>query len=356
MKDHTWCMKYTTLPTTDIEVSKVCLGTMSFGAHVNQATSFDIMDKSLDLGINFFDTAELYSVPVSKETYGLTEEIIGRWMEKRKKRSEIILATKIAGPMRIPGGDYIREGNSHFDKKNIQEACEQSLKRLKTDYIDLYQLHWPDRNVNSFGQRNWVLKEDEYTTPILETLQALQELQKEGKVRSFGISNETPWGAMEFLRIAREAGLPRMVTTQNNYSLITRSYETSMAEVSIREDLGLLAYSPLGFGVLGGRYLDGNKPKGGRFTEYPDFNPRYQSSKVEALIKKYDQLAKANNLTLPQLALAFVYAQPFVTSTIIGPSNVEQLIENTEAIDIKLSSDVLKEIEEIHEECPNICP
>ncbi|MDH3324568.1 MAG: aldo/keto reductase, partial [Candidatus Peregrinibacteria bacterium] len=227
--------------------------------------------------------------------------------------------------------------------------------RLQTDYIDLYQLHWPDRNVNTFGDRNFIAEENEQMTPIEETLEALQELKKEGKVRDFGISNESPWGTMEFLRLAKEKNLPRAVTVQNNYSLLTRTFETSMAEVSFRENIGLLAYSPLGYGVLGGRYLDGNKPEIGRLTKYPDFVPRYRIPQVENIIKKYAKLAKENNMSVAQLALAFVYSQSFLTSCIIGPSNVEQLIEDTEAADINLSPEVLQKIEEIHEECPNIC-
>ena len=347
-------MEYTHLPTTETKVSKTCLGTMSFGAHVTEAVAIKIMDKSQELGINFFDTAELYSIPSSPNTYGLTEEIVGRWMKNRKIRNKIILATKVVGPNR--GSDnHIREGKSCFDKKNIREAVEGSLKRLQTDYIDLYQLHWPDRNVNTFGDRNFIAEENEQMTPIEETLEALQELKKEGKVRDFGISNESPWGTMEFLRLAKEKNLPRAVTVQNNYSLLTRTFETSMAEVSFRENIGLLAYSPLGYGVLGGRYLDGNKPEIGRLTKYPDFVPRYRIPQVENIIKKYAKLAKENNMSVAQLALAFVYSQSFLTSCIIGPSNVEQLIEDTEAADINLSPEVLQKIEEIHEECPNIC-
>ncbi|HEY5714487.1 MAG TPA: aldo/keto reductase [Candidatus Gracilibacteria bacterium] len=349
-------MQYTRLSTTDTKVSSVCLGTMSFGAHVNEETARAVMDKSLELGINFFDTAELYAIPPCKETHGLTEEIIGRWMRDRGNRFDIVLATKVVGPTRGAFDSYIRGGETGFDRKNIMHAVEDSLKRLQTDYIDLYQLHWPDRNVPKFGQRNWVHATEEQATPILETLQVLAELQKSGKVRHFGLSNETPWGTLEFLRLARENNLPRMVSVQNNYSLLTRSYETAMAEISMREDIGLLPYSPLGFGALGGRYLDGKKPKGGRFTCYPQFATRYRTPQVEGLIKRYKALAESHQITLPQLALAFVYAQPFVTSTIIGPSNVEQLVENVGALDIKLPKEILAGIEEIHEACPNICP
>ena len=297
-------MIYTNLPTTNIKVSKTCLGTMSFGAHVSEETAWQVMDKALELGINFFDTAEMYSVPTSAETYGLTEEIIGRWMKDRGVREQIVLATKIAGPSR--GMTYVRGGNSHFDKANIKAAIQSSLKRLQTDYIDLYQLHWPDRNVPFFGQRTFVHRDNEYQTPIEETLEALKELQDEGLVRHFGISNETPWGTMEFLRLAREKKLPRMVTVQNNYSLLTRTFDVAMAEVSHREDIGLLAYSPMAYGALSGRYLDGQNPEGGRLTKYPDFVPRYRTPHVEAIIKQYKTLAESHGFTLAQMAHAFV--------------------------------------------------
>ncbi len=347
-------MQYTHLSTTNIKVSKACLGTMSFGAHVDEETSIKVMDKALDLGINFFDTAELYSIPSSKETHGLTEEIIGRWMKQRNNRDKIVLASKVVGPNR-GFADYIREGETHFDEKNIREAIEASLKRLQTDYLDLYQLHWPDRNVNKFGEREFKFDKDEKATPIEETLEVLQKLKKEGKVRTFGLSNETPWGTMEFLRLAKEKNLPRMVSIQNNYSLLTRTFETSLTEISHREDIGLLAYSPLGYGVLGGRYLDGNKPKGGRFTKYSNFAGRYRTPFVENIIKKYKTLAEENDLTLPQMALAFVYKQDFLTSNIIGPSNVKQLIEDVGAMKIQLTKNVLKGIQKIHEECPSPC-
>jgi len=347
-------MQYNHLSTTSIKVSKACLGTMSFGAHVDEEVAVEVMDKAFELGINFFDTAELYSIPSSKETYGLTEKIIGRWMKKRNNRKEITLASKVVGSDR-GHASYIRGGKTNLDKKNIREALEASLKRLQTDYLDLYQLHWPDRHVNKFGEREYSVDRDEKATPIEETLEALQKLKEEGKVRAFGISNETPWGTMEFLRLAKEKRLPRMVSIQNNYNLLTRSFETGLSEISHREKIGLLAYSPLGYGVLGGRYLDGNKPKNGRFTKYPHFVTRYHTKQVEKIIKKYKTLAEENDLTLPQMALAFVYRQDFLTSNIIGPSNVEQLVEDVESMKIQLTRKVLKGIEEIHQECPNPC-
>lgn len=344
-------MIYTNLSTTSTRVSKICLGTMSFGAHVDEATAFDIMDRSLELGINFFDTAELYSIPWSDKTYGLTEEIIGRWMGSRQNRKDIVLATKVVGPRELA----IRSGKSRLDKKNITQALEESLKRLQTDVIDLYQLHWPDRTVPKFGERNFVLDDDKETVEIEETLSVLQKLQQDGKVKHIGISNETPWGTCEFLRLAKEKKLPRAVSIQNNYSLLTRSFEVAMSEVSLREDIGLLAYSPLGYGVLGGRYLNGAQPQGGRFTTYPDFVPRYRAPRAEEIIKKYKILAESHDMTLPQLALAFVYQQPFVRSTIIGPASVEQLEDCVKALGIVLSAEILAEIENIHEELPNFC-
>ena len=349
-------MIYEKLSGTDIEVSKTCLGTMSFGAHVSEEASFKIMDRSLELGINFFDTAELYSVPASKETYGLTEQIIGRWFKKRNSRDKIVLATKVCGPSRSSNDNYIREGKSRLDRKNIRLALEASIKRLQTDHVDLYQIHWPDRNVNSFGIRNYNPTDDSHTIPIEETMKVMQELQKEGKIKHYGLSNETPWGTMEYLRLSKELGLPRPVSIQNNYSLLTRSYENSMAEISHRENIGLLAYSPLGFGVLGGRYLNGGKPEGGRFTKYPDFAQRYHTKQVEEIIRKYKTLAEENGMTLPELALAFVYEQFFLTSNIIGPSNVSQLEEDVKALEKKLTPEIKEKIEMIHEECPNICP
>ena len=348
-------MLYTTLPTTDIQISRTCLGTMSFGAHVSEDTACAIMDAALDHGITFFDTAEMYSVPTRPETTGLTEQMIGRWMQKNNTRNKIILATKIAGPSTNPNSRYLRDGQNHFDKKNITLAIEGSLKRLQTDSIDYYQLHWPDRVTNIFGQRTFIPDLTEYRTPFEDTLTVLQELQKAGKIRHLGISNETPWGAMEYLRLAKEHGYPRPLTTQNNYSLLTRTFESTLAEVSYRENLGLLGYSPLAYGVLSGRYIDGQRPAGGRLTTYPDFNPRYRTPLVESLVKRYLALAEQHSLTLPQLALAFAYSRRFMTSVIIGPSTVDQLIEDAEAVHIQLTSEVLTAIDTIHESCPNPC-
>lgn len=348
-------MIYNKLSTTDIKVSKIALGTMSFGAHVSEDVAFEIMDRALELGINFFDTAELYPIPSRSETYGLTEKIIGRWMKSRNVRDKIVLATKVVGPNHGWLG-HIREGRTRLNEKNITEALEASLERLGTDYIDLYQLHWPDRNVQKFEERNFVFDKNEVSTPIEETLKVLQKFKEQGEVKNFGISNETPWGTMKYLNLAKEKKLPRVVSVQNIYNLLTRNYETAMAEITHRENIGLLAYSPLGYGSLGGRYLDGEFPKDGRFTKYPDFVPRYRTSLIENIIKQYKNLAETHNMTLPQMALAFVYSRTFLTSCIIGPSNVAQLEENVKALGIKLTSGILQEIDEINETCPNPCP
>ncbi|MEM7181978.1 MAG: aldo/keto reductase [Spirochaetota bacterium] len=345
-------MQYTTLSTTDLKVSKICLGTMSYGAQVGEEDAFQQMDMAIDKGVNFFDTAEMYAIPPSEENYSKTETIIGKWFESSKNRNKIVLATKVIGPSRYP---FVRDGNCRLDKKNIVAALEGSLTRLKTDYIDLYQLHWPDRTINWFGQRGYVHNPEEEITPIEETLSVLKEIQKSGKVRYFGLSNETPWGTMNFLRLANEKDFPRMVSIQNVYNLLNRHYEINMAEISHRENIGLLAYSPLGFGTLGGRYFDGNKPENGRFTLYPKFANRYQQEHVYEIAKKYQKLAQKYDLALPQLALAFVNSQAFVTSNIVGASNLKQLQEDIETADIELSGELLGELEEIYERHPNPC-
>ncbi|MCB1192606.1 MAG: aldo/keto reductase [Leptospiraceae bacterium] len=345
-------MKYTTLSTTDLRVSKICLGTMSYGAQVSEQDAFEQMDMAIDMGVNFFDTAEMYAIPPSATNYGKTETIIGKWLDNTGNRDKIVLATKVMGPNRYP---FVRDGSCRLDKKNIEAAINESLKRLKADSIDLYQLHWPDRHINWFGQRGYIHNPNEQVTPIEETLNALKDIQKSGKVRYFGLSNETPWGTMQFLQIAKEHGYPRMVSIQNVYNLLNRHYEINMTEISHRENIGLLSYSPLGFGVLGGRYFDGQRPQGGRFTLYPKFADRYHQTHVTEIAKEYQKLAKNHNLTLPQLSLAFVNRQPFITSNIIGASNIEQLREDIETIHIELSNEVLKEIDKIHERYPNPC-
>lgn len=348
-------MEFNFLSTTDIKVSKACLWTMNFWKHVNENESFKIMDKALELWINFFDTAEVYAIPPSEETYWTTETIIWKWMKDRNSRNKIILATKISGPQRWWRTPYLRWWDNHFDKKNIFEAIEWSLKRLWTDYVDLYQLHWPDRNLNIFWDRNYFHKKDEISIPIEETLEALNEIKKKWYVREFWLSNESPWWTMKFLQIAKEKNLPRMVSVQNNYSLLTRTFDTWMSEVSLRENIWLLAYSPLWYWVLWWNYLNWNKPANWRFTKFPFFASRYISKEVEIIIPKYKNLAEENWLTLSQMALAFVYWRDFLTSNIIGPANIEQLLDCVKVLEIKLDKKIIKSINDINEEHPSPC-
>ncbi|MCG1035257.1 NADP(H)-dependent aldo-keto reductase [Polaribacter sargassicola] len=346
-------MKYTTLPNTDIKVSKICLGTMTWGNQNTQEEAFEQMDYALEQGVNFFDAAELYPVPANAETYGATEKIIGNWFKKTGNREKVVLASKIAG-----GGDYtahIRKDG--FSKRAIKEAIEGSLNRLQTDYIDLYQLHWPSRGVNCFGTREYpfktATKEAENHLEILETL---NEFVKSGVIRQIGLSNETPWGTMKYLETSEKNNLPRPVTVQNSFSMIHRSYEYGMSEVSLREDIGLLAYSPLAQGVLSGKYLGGNLPEGARGTLFPRFIARYTGDGSVKAVKKYNEIAKKHGLTLAEMSLAFINQLPFVTSNIIGATKMNQLKENINSINIDLSDEILQEIEAIHAAIPNPAP
>ena len=346
-------MKYKKLGTTDIDVSLICLGTMTWGTQNSEIDAFEQMDYSLGKGVNFFDTAELYSVPPTAESYGKTETMIGNWFQKTGNRDNVVLASKIAG-----GGDYtkhIRTGG--FTKQNITEAVEGSLERLQTDYLDLYQLHWPSRGVNCFGVRDYpyqtATKEAENYLEILETLDAFV---KAGTIRTIGLSNETPWGTMKYLQTAKDHNLARPVTIQNSYSLIHRGYEVGMSEVSMREDIGLLAYSPLAQGVLSGKYLDGKSPKGSRGNLFPRFIARYMGDGSSEAVKRYQVIAKNNGITLSELSLAFVNQLPFVTSNIIGATKMSQLKENIGSIHIELSKQTLQEIAEVHAMIPNPAP
>ena len=346
-------MKYTTLPNTDITISKICLGTMTWGNQNTQEEAFEQMNYALEQGVNFFDTAELYPVPATPATYADTERIIGNWFQKTGNRENVVLASKIAG-----GGDYtkhIRTGG--FTKKNITEAIEASLQRLQTDYLDLYQLHWPSRGVNCFGVRDYpyqtATKEAENHLEILETLHTFV---KAGTIRTIGLSNETPWGTMKYLQTANDHNLPRPVTIQNSYSMIHRAYEAGMSEVSMREDIGLLAYSPLAQGVLSGKYLDGKSPEGSRGNLFPRFIARYMGDGSLEAVKRYEAIAKKNGITLTELSLAFVNQLPFVTSNIIGATKMSQLKENIGSIYIELSEETLQEIAEVHAMIPNPAP
>jgi len=347
-------MKYRNLGNTNESVSVICLGTMTWGEQNTEKEAHEQLDFAFEKGVNFIDTAEMYPVPPQKDTYSLTEQYIGRWNKLKEQRDKIFLATKIAGPM---SGGYIRGGNN-FKRGQIIEACENSLKRLNVEMIDLYQLHWPERVANYFGQLGIEQlpdpSEEEYT-PFLERLEALQELQKQGKIRYFGLSNETPWGVMKYLEVAKQNGLLLPQSIQNPYSLLNRSFEVGNAEVSLREKIGLLAYSPLGFGVLTGKYLNGQKPAKARITLYERFS-RYTSVEGIKATERYCQLAQKFGLSPAQMALAFVNQRSFVTSNIIGATSLEQLAENIESIHIELSPELMSEINNIHKEISNPSP
>ncbi|NJB36868.1 aldo/keto reductase [Croceivirga sp. JEA036] len=346
-------MKYTRLPNTNIRVSKICLGTMTWGRQNSEEEGHAQMDFALDKGVNFFDTAELYPVPAKKELYAVTEEIIGRWFVKTGNREKVVLATKIAG-----NGDYTKFiRTTGFAKDALITAVEGSLKRLQTDYIDLYQLHWPERDTNYFGKRGYDADQhDFWEDNIHQVLETLRDLVRQGKIREVGISNETPWGAMRYLEESKvHQDLPRMQTIQNPYNLLNRLFEVGLSEVAMRERIGLLAYSPLGFGTLSGKYLGEVPPRKGRVTLFPQYN-RYSNENAVAATRKYAALAEEHGLSLAQMALAFVNTRPFLTSNIIGATSLEQLDENIASINITLPNTVLEGIEEIHNTIPNPSP
>ena len=337
---------------SDIDVSLICLGTMTWGEQNTEQEAFQQLDMAIDHGVNFIDAAEMYPVPPRAETQGLTEQYLGNWLAKRGCRSDLVIASKVAGPGN--GLSYLRNG-PRLTRDHIRQACEQSLRRLQTDYIDLYQVHWPDRSTNFFGQLSYAHDPDEQSTPIEETLAALDELVWEGKVRHIGLSNETPWGSMEYFRLSREKGWPRPVSIQNPYNLLNRSYEVGMAEVSHREQAGLLAYSPLAFGMLTGKYLDGQRPAKGRLTLYERFS-RYSGGQGEAATRAYAELARELGLSPAQLALAWVNSRAFVTSNIIGATTLPQLEENIGSVGVSLGTDAIHAIETIHCDFTFPCP
>ena len=343
-------MEYNILPNSNIKVSKICLGTMTWGRQNNQQEAFDQMDYSIDKGVNFFDTAELYPVPATPDKYAITEEIIGNWFQQSKKRDKIILATKIAGP-----GDYTAHiRKTGFKGNSIENALDGSLKRLKTDYVDLYQLHWPERITNTFGNRNYQYFNDSWEDNFEFILEKLKELIKIGKIRHIGLSNENPWGIMKFLEYSKRE-LPKMITVQNPYSLLNRLFEVGSSEICKRENVGLLAYSPLGFGILTGKYFNGKMPKNSRLDLFPTLK-RYSNENSIKAAKLYDEVAKKHNLSLTHLSLSFVNDRPFVTSNIIGATNLEQLKENIESVNIKLSDEIISEINSINNKIPNPSP
>lgn len=339
-------MIYNTLGNSDIQISRICLGTMTWGEQNNQTEAFEQMDYALEQGVNFWDTAELYSVPPRAETYGATETMIGNWFAKNGRRSDVVLASKIAGPM--GPASHIRDGAGRFNRQQITQALEGSLKRLQTDYLDLYQLHWPERPTNYFGKLSYEWQQEPNDlTDFEETLEVLTEFVKQGKIRQIGLSNETAWGAMKFLQIAEAKGLQKIVTVQNPYSLLNRSYEIGLSEVSRHEGVGLLAYSPLGFGALSGKYLNNQRPENARLTLFPSYD-RYLSNNAVKATELYAALAKGNGLTPAQLALAFVNSRPFVSANIIGATTMDQLKENVDSINVKLDEEVFFQIERIH--------
>lgn len=344
-------MQYTKLPHSGLEISKLCLGTMTFGEQNSQAEAFTQLDYALERGINFIDTAEMYPVPPKAETQGKTEEFIGNWLEKSGKREKVVLATKVAGPRNVP---HIRD-NMALDHRNIHQAVDDSLSRLKTDYIDLYQLHWPQRVTNTFGQLNFPDQDQQSDVTLIETLEALNDLVRMGKVRSIGVSNETPWGLMTYLRLAEKHDLPRMVSIQNPYNLLNRSFEVGLSEISHYEGVKLLAYSPMAFGVLSGKYLSGARPDGARCSLYERFK-RYFTPQGLKATEAYVNLAREFGLDPAQMALAFVNQRPFVASNIIGATNLEQLKSNIDSLDVVLSEELMEKIQQIGIEYSNPCP
>jgi len=345
-------MKYTNLPKTNIKVSKICLGTMTWGNQNTEAQGHAQMDLAFQKGINFFDVAEMYPVPATAETYGSTESIIGTWFKKTSNREKIVLATKIAG-----NGDYTAHIRTNgFSPDAIKDAVNQSLKRLQTDYIDLYQLHWPERTTNTFGVRDYKHDpNDEWKDNFNEVLHTLDGIIGEGKIRQVGVSNEKAWGTMRYLEESNKHNLPRMISIQNAYSLLNRVFEGDMAEIAIREDIKLLAYSPMAFGVLSGKYIKGIAAENTRLKLFPRF-ARYSSEQATEATKQYLALAEEHNLSLAQMSLAFVTHQPFVLSNIIGATNLEQLEENIDSISVKLSDELLEKINAIHAAIPNPAP
>tara|TARA_B100002049_G_scaffold150219_1_gene111827 strand:- start:873 stop:1913 length:1041 start_codon:yes stop_codon:yes gene_type:complete len=346
-------MNFRKLGNTDLKVSTICLGTMTWGEQNNQKEAFEQMDYAISQGINFFDTAEMYAVPSTEKTFGKTETIIGNWFKERNNRKKVILATKISGP----GLSWIRGGGLQYTKENISSALLGSLERLQTDYIDLYQLHWPERNTNYFGKLGYKHKTEEREWNDFESiLRTLKQFVDEGKIRYIGLSNESAWGLSKFLELSKSQDLPRVMSVQNPYNLLNRTYEVGLAEISIREQSGLLAYSPLASGVLSGKYRNNQKPKGSRLQLFGDYFPRYAGKSSNLAVEEYFKVAKKHKISLAQLSLAFVNQQSFVTSNIIGATTMKQLEENIGSTNIKLSSEIIDEINSVHKNNSNPAP
>lgn len=346
-------MQYRKLGRSDIDVSKICLGTMTFGERNTEEQAHAQLDFALDQGVNFIDAAEMYPVPPKADTYGRTEEYVGSWLAASGRRDDVVLASKVTGRS---GMDYMRDGfETRLTPRQIRSALEASLSRLHTDYLDLYQLHWPDRSTNTFGKRGYVHNPDDDAIPIEDTLGELSRLVEEGKIRSVGLSNETPWGLMRYVRAAEALELPRVVSIQNPYSLLNRTFEIGLAECAEREDVGLLAYSPLAFGVLTGKYLDGARPEGARLTRWDRFS-RYNNARGTQAAAAYVALARRHGLDPAQMALAYVNSRSFLTANIIGATTMAQLETNITSADIELSDELMESIEAIHADNPNPCP
>ena len=345
-------MNYRKLGNTDINVSTICLGTMTWGEQNTQEEGFEQMNYALEQGVNFWDTAELYAIPPKKNTYGKTEEVIGNWFQESKKRDKVILATKVSGP----GLNWIRGGGNQYDEENLNKAVDESLKRLKTDYIDLYQLHWPERSSNFFGKLGYQHDDKEDWNKFEDILYSLDQIIKSGKVRYVGLSNETAWGLSKFLEISKIKSLPRMLSVQNPYSLLNRTYEVGLAEISIREKSGLLAYSPLAFGYLTGKYRNKKLPENSRMKLFGEKFVRYKTENGQLAIEKYYEIAKKYRLDFAQMSLKFCEAQPFVTSVIIGATTMDQLKINIESVNVNLEESVIKDINEVQKIYPNPCP
>jgi len=345
-------MNFKKLGNTDLKVSTICLGTMTWGEQNTQKEAFEQMDCSLDYGVNFFDAAEIYPSPCRRETYGNTEKIIGNWFKEKKNRNKIILASKIAGP----GLSWVRNGDQNYSEEKIEKAIEDSLKRLQTDYIDLYQLHWPERKTNFFGRLNYKHKEEDNWNNFEKVLIALEKFIKQGKIRHIGLSNETSWGLSKFLEISKNKKLPRIMSVQNPYSLLCRTYEIGLSEISIREKSGLLAYSPLAGGFLSGKYRNNNLPENSRQKLFSDYYTRYSKPNASPVIEKYYNIAKRFGLNFAQMSIKFCEIQKFLTSVIIGATTMEQLKINIESVSVNLKEEILKEINNVQIKYPNPCP
>ena len=346
-------MQYRKLGRSDIDVSRICLGTMTFGEQNTEDEAHRQIDYALDQGVNFIDAAEMYPVPPKADTQGRTEEYIGSWLAASGRRDDVVLASKVTGRSKM---DYLRDGfETRLTPRQIRSAIEASLERLHTEYLDLYQVHWTDRSTNTFGKRGYVHNEEDDAVPIEETLGELGRLVDEGKIRCVGISNETPWGLMRYVRAAETENLPRVVSIQNPYSLLNRTFEVGLAECAEREDVRLLAYSPLAFGMLTGKYLNGAAPEGARLTRWERFS-RYTNARGTQATADYVALAQKHGIDPAQMALAYVNSRSFLTSNIIGATTMEQLETNIASADVELSDELIESIEAIHADNPNPCP